>query len=105
MMKAIKGCINNECVAYQEQVVFKKEEKYCTKCGEPLSYVCKRCHVPLDNDSEKYCVRCTAARQDHVAKNKKKVAGAVGAAGAAAIGVGGIVVKGGKVIAKVIPKP
>ena len=63
-MGRVKGCINETCIANQKKFTFKEVDDYCSKCGNTLYYVCKKCHTQLPDDSEKYCMRCLAEKQD-----------------------------------------
>ena len=58
MGKALKGCINEKCIAYEKKMHFKDSDAFCPKCGQPLYYVCKRCGMQLPDDTRKYCIRC-----------------------------------------------
>lgn len=84
-MKAFKGCTNIECIAYKK-THYKKEDKYCPKCGKPLSFVCAECWKPLEDGSEKYCISCKAKKEQKRAEQmgavKKVGAGVVGVVGA-----------------------
>lgn len=63
-MAKVKGCINDTCAAKHKKLLFKEDDEFCPKCGQPLSYVCKSCHTKLLDGKEKYCVRCIAKRED-----------------------------------------
>ncbi len=82
-MGKIKGCGNESCETHKKKITYKESEAFCSKCGSPLVYVCKDCYTQLPDNSEKYCVRCVANREDRRDKTKKIVAG-VGS-GAAAV--------------------
>lgn len=71
-MSAVKGCMNQECKACQKKVHYKKSDEYCSKCGEKLQFVCKKCHKQFPDDSTKYCDICNAKKED---KNQKIVNG------------------------------
>lgn len=58
MGKALKGCVNEKCIAYKKKMHFKDSDAFCPKCGQPLYYVCKRCGMQLPDDTRKYCIRC-----------------------------------------------
>lgn len=92
-MKKVKGCINGTCAASQKKIIYKEEENYCPKCGNKLYYVCKKCYTQLPNDSEKYCVRCLADRQDHKDYTMKIAGSVVATVGVAAISIGKQVIK------------
>lgn len=87
-MRSVKGCINKKCVANQKKIVYKTTDDYCSKCGNKLYVVCRKCYMQLPNSSEKYCVRCLAKKQDHKDQNLKKAGGAAALGVAAAVGVG-----------------
>lgn len=65
MAKAVKGCMNPECVANQKKTNYSLSNDYCPKCGQKLSYVCKDCRMELDDDTRRYCVRCENIRRDN----------------------------------------
>lgn len=67
-MARVKGCVNAECVAHQKKIKFKEEELYCSRCGEALSYVCRKCYTKLDEPGE-LCIRHQADAADHADKN------------------------------------
>ncbi|MPM37614.1 hypothetical protein SDC9_84232 [bioreactor metagenome] len=85
-MGKIKGCVNASCEAHNKKITYKESETFCSRCGNPLFYVCKDCYTQLPDDSEKYCIRCLAKHED--SKDKvKKIAASVGS-GVVAVGVG-----------------
>ncbi len=75
MAKAVKGCLNKECVANQEKKNFGEHYDFCPKCGQPLSYVCKDCRMALEDNSRKYCVRCESKHKDDREQIGKVVVG------------------------------
>ena len=92
-MKGFKGCIDPDCKAYKK-IRYQKDDEYCTKCGKMLSYVCAECWKPMENGKERYCISCTAEKEQRRAEKKeaaKKVGGkavaAAGVMGAAAVAV------------------
>jgi len=87
-MGKIKGCGEETCVAHKKKTVYKKSDTFCSKCGNPLVYMCKDCKTMLSGDTNKYCVRCLAKYKDKKDKAKK--------AGGGAIAIGGIVLAVGK---------
>lgn len=87
-MGKIKGCANESCVANNKKITYKESETFCSRCGNPLFFICKDCHTQLPGDSQKYCVRCLAEHEDRKDKAKKFAAG-VGS-GVVAIGVGAL---------------
>ena len=70
-MRRVKGCTNKACITNKKRKLYKEEDKYCSKCGKELNYVCKKCYTQLPNDSGKYCVRCIAEIDDRRDKQKK----------------------------------
>ena len=64
MAKALKGCVNEGCIAKQKKIYFKDSDVYCPKCGQPLFYVCKRCGMKLPDKTRKYCIRCENEMKD-----------------------------------------
>lgn len=91
MAKQIKGCINSECIANKKKMKYKNSDSFCTKCGNGLVSVCKKCYVPLPSDYKKtVCDRCLAAKSDKKDKQIKRVeqagAGLAGLAGVAVVG-------------------
>lgn len=77
MAKALKGCLNNTCKAYEKRELFKREYMYCPFCGEELNFVCKRCGMKLDNGDSKYCVRCENKIKDKKDKPVETIINAV----------------------------
>lgn len=88
-MGKIKGCGNESCEAHKKKLTYKESEAFCSKCGNPLVYVCKDCYTQLPDTSDKYCVRCLAKHEDSKDKVKKVVVGG-------ALAVGGVMFKYGK---------
>ena len=62
-MKAFKGCVNEICSAYKK-IHYKDADMFCSKCGEPLFYVCADCWTQLEVNENRYCIRCRAIRED-----------------------------------------
>jgi len=87
-MGRIKGCGNGPCEANKKKITYKETETFCSRCGRPLVYVCRECYTQLPDNTEKYCVRCHAKREDR--KDKAKKAG-VGIGGGA-LAVGGVLI-------------
>ena len=75
-MSKVKGCINDTCSAKHKEILFKEDDMFCPKCGQPLYYVCKSCHTKLPDGENKLCVRCLAKKEDR----KKNIKVGVGAA-------------------------
>lgn len=97
-MAKVKGCTNQNCTVFKKKITSKATEEYCSKCGQPLSYVCKKCYKPIDSKG-KYCTVHQAEKDDN-AHNAKKV---VLKAGGAALSLGILAVTKGKDIAKYLP--
>lgn len=76
-VKAVKGCINEACIAYKSKLHFKDSDQFCPKCGNPLYYVCKRCGKQLPDNSRKYCLRCENDIKDQHDEWGKVLAGSV----------------------------
>lgn len=91
-MGKIKGCSNETCEAHNKKSQYKESETFCSKCGNPLVFVCKGCYTQLSHGNYKYCVRCNAKHEDRKDRAKRIVAGA----GAGALAVGGVVLTIGK---------
>lgn len=99
MMVKVKGCANDNCIAHKKKVTYKETEEYCSRCGHPLSYVCKKCYTSLDERGE-YCVIHQAEKDDRADRREKGLL----AVGSVVLSVGGLVVAKGKDIIKYIPK-
>lgn len=95
-MKAFKGCINPNCVGYKK-IKYKKDDEFCKKCGDKLSFVCADCWKPMDDDEHRLCINCKA-KQDQAKADKKAAIKQGGAKVIAAVGVAAVaapkVVKG-----------
>lgn len=93
----IKGCINAECNAFQKNRKYKDDEfEFCPECGSKLEHVCKKCATVVNDDKQKLCLHCQAAKEERKAKivdNGKKVLSTVGVVIAAAGGILRIVKK------------
>ena len=87
-MKKNKGCLNENCEAFQKHIYFKETEKFCSQCGQPLHNVCqnKRCYKPVST-GEKYCILCEAEQTD----KKEKALDVLEKAGGIVVGVGGTI--------------
>lgn len=97
MMANVKGCINAACVAHEKQTLYKDVDDYCSKCGNRLVYVCKKCHTQLPDSSKQFCEYCLAEKQDKTDRTLKKVgviASGAAAVGIAAVNVGKLAIKG-----------
>lgn len=98
-MAKLKGCTNSYCAAHKKKVTYKATEEFCSKCGQPLSFVCKSCYTPIE-ESQKLCVMCQAKiddRNDKIKNGALKVSGFL-------LTVGTVAVSKGKDITKHIPK-
>lgn len=98
-MARVKGCTNAKCVANKKKITYKETEDFCSKCGNPLTYVCKKCYTPIGK-KDKLCARHLAEKEDKKDKAKKTA----GQAGGVAAAVGAVVLAKGKDIVKYIPK-
>ena len=82
MMKAFKGCINENCKMYHKKH-YKNDDKFCLECGSQLYYVCADCWKQFDDNKMRYCIACDAARKT----KKAQRAAAVKNAGSNTLGV------------------
>lgn len=64
MAKAIKGCMNPECIANQKKRNFRSNNNFCPICGQELVFVCKDCRMKLADNTRRYCVRCENKHKD-----------------------------------------
>lgn len=87
-MKAFKGCINPECKAYKK-IHYKYDDEFCLKCGSPLSFVCAECWKPMAEGKDRYCVSCSAEKEQ---KRAQKMAAAKKYGGQAVAFAGGAIV-------------
>ncbi len=85
-MARVKGCINEECTAFKKKITYGESEGYCSKCGNPIVYVCKKCYTPLD-EKGKYCAFHQAEREDKKVHAKKVIVEVGGT-------IGGVIVAG-----------
>lgn len=97
-MKLTKGCANVNCDSHIKKVKFKNTESYCSSCGKQLVYVCNDCYKILENEYNKYCVRCNAKHDER--KDKLKKYGTTAGAGAVTVGI--FVAKKGKKVLDII---
>ena len=119
MAKIIKCCINPDCSVYHNKVTYSHDDRFCIKCGHKLYHVCKgkdtnegeACFTVLEDDKQKYCLRCETVlsqRKEDAATKAKEVGGKVVAAAALAAPLaqkGGAVAKNlGVAAAKIIIK-
>ena len=79
-----KGCTNELCSANQTKLKYKKDEEYCNLCGEKLKHVCafKSCYKFIESE-EKYCLCCSAQKEelrDNRIDKGKKIMGVLTAA-------------------------
>ena len=91
-MAKIKGCTNSQCVAHTKKITYKKSEDFCSKCGQPLSFICKSCYTPIE-ESQRLCIMCQAKVDDRNDKIKDGVA----KVGTAALSLGVAVLSKGKI--------
>ena len=98
-MSKVKGCVNAGCTANQKKRTFPETEAFCSQCGQPLAYVCKKCYTPV-NAHQTYCLRCQAERNDRADKAKKTAANV----GVAAAGLVAFVTKYGAKAVEAIQK-
>lgn len=96
-MKQAKGCGNEKCNANKKKITYKSDDFFCSKCGQDLIIVCKKCRIPLPEDcKDAYCVRCEAEREDKKEKAKdtaKKAGAGVAAVGSLVLGAANMVIK------------
>lgn len=89
-MKAFKGCTNPECKTYKK-THYKKDDGFCPKCGNPLSFVCAECWKPMEDGKVKHCISCAAEKEQHRAEKrdalKKGGSKVIAVAGAAVVAV------------------
>ncbi len=115
-MKAFKGCTNENCQAY-EKIHYKKDDRFCSKCGCALSYVCADCWKVLETNENRLCISCEAKREQKKEQRDEKAKKFFAAAGGVAVAAVGAVknadaivdgakkvLKGGAEIAKMIKK-
>ena len=89
---AVKGCTNITCGAYHKRIRYKKSDDFCSKCGQPLTYVCKNCFSPVENASDRYCVACS----EEMAEKREQMK-------ASAVKAGKVALKAGEIAIKVAP--
>lgn len=75
--KAFKGCTNRDCEAYNKRTRYKASDLYCSKCGQPLSYVCARCWKVMPDNSKGYCLACIAELEVKRKNLKSNIVGGV----------------------------
>lgn len=68
-MGKLKMCTNESCVASQKKTKYKEKDGFCLKCGQELSFVCKKCRVLLQNHQEKLCTDCLVIAREKNEKN------------------------------------
>lgn len=98
-MAKVKGCINESCIAHAKKHHYKASDEFCSKCGQPLSFVCKSCYTPIE-ESQSLCVLCEAKKKDR----NGKIIGTAKAACGAALCVAPVVVAKGKKVGTVAKK-
>ena len=64
--KRIKGCPNIKCERNSEHYKYKAEDRFCTKCGSELVFMCPKCYGKLAdvNSKHKLCSKCEALIDD-----------------------------------------
>ena len=95
-MKKIKGCINPDCIAKKKKITYAQDDYYCSKCGEPIFYVCRWCRKPLEEGDGAFCADCQAkmdARKQQVKDTASKAGSTVKDA---ALKTFGFITEGGK---------
>ena len=57
-----KGCPNEGCDMNKKKHRFKADDKFCSKCGTELVFVCPKCFSRITDDGphHKYCALCEA---------------------------------------------
>jgi len=96
-VKRVKGCVNKACIANKKNLIYKESDDFCSKCGSDLSYICKKCHTQLPDNSNKFCIRCSAEIQDQKDRALK-------IAGATAMTVGTFAIGPAKKAIKILAK-
>lgn len=89
-MGTVKGCLNRNCSDFKSHRHYKKEDEYCTKCGERLYWVCKKCHCELPDSTQKLCIRCIEAKESKKEGTTEKIKNAGKKVGVAVLTVGSI---------------
>ena len=72
-IKAKKGCINQDCVMCKKKKYANKDDPFCPKCGNALSFVCEKCHTVLEDGTTKLCISCQAKKDDGKEKRKSNL--------------------------------
>ena len=72
-MKAIKSCVNQECVSYIHKTKYNDAYVYCPMCGQKLSYVCADCWTCLPHSTERYCEDCEEKRRKRREQQQDKI--------------------------------
>lgn len=47
--KRKKGCTNTSCAMNQSKHMFPSTDMYCSQCGQPLVFVCKKCFKKIED--------------------------------------------------------
>lgn len=89
-MGTVKGCLNRACSDFKSHRHYKKDDEYCTKCGERLYWVCKKCHCELPDNTQKHCIRCIEAKESRKEDAGEKLKSVGTKVGAAVLTVGSI---------------
>lgn len=69
-IKAKKGCVNQECIMCKKKKHIHKDDSFCAKCGNSLSFVCEKCHTVLEDGTSKLCISCQAKKDDNTERRK-----------------------------------
>lgn len=92
--KRVKGCPNSDCENHIKKLRFKTTDEYCSKCGEPLVFVCKKCFSEIQDSGPEH-TKCTHCMEEAQAKKEQyidKAKDIAKKAGGAVVGVGGAIV-------------
>ena len=99
--RRIKSCPNEACECHMKKK-YKADDQYCTKCGEPLIFVCAKCFCEIEDLGYKHiiCKACEAKAQERKERIKDTVktkgAKAIGGATPIAVGIGNTLLKNGQ---------
>ena len=64
--KRIKGCPNPDCECNRKKHKYTADDRFCTRCGSELVFVCKVCFKKLADEGPQHviCGKCAAERDD-----------------------------------------
>lgn len=68
-----KACLNDNCDGKHALIKCSVTDKYCMKCGQPLTHVCIRCGEPIKNDLQKICDRCRQKQKEEKKEAQQKI--------------------------------